>query len=516
MRGALFLAVAAIGIPVALAWIAVRPVSAHGFGERYDLPLPLSLFVLAGGAAVALSFVIAAVFLQRGRAAHGSYPRLNLLNIPVVSWLAETWVTVPLRAASLILTIYVIGGALIGSERAALNPAPAAVYVAFWVGLSFFSALLGNLWALVNPWKVLWTWFEYLADLIRPGAMLSRYVPYPSRLSVWPAVLVFAGFAFLETVVADSAGPRVLGWILVGYTVYNLAGMFLFGRDVWLRNAEGFTLVFGFMARFSVTEVRAPVSVCEDCSSNGQCHSAATDCVDCYECYGLATREEREWNLRPPVAGLNRLGHVSAAAVVLVVLLLSTVSFDGLSATPEWLIFATWFELQWRGWGSDAANLMGVLGLPVLFGILFAFTCSLMTLIARRPTPAATELVKAFAFSLLPIALAYHFAHFVGFLFVNGQRFIVLVSDPFGRGWDLFGTADAIINIGILSPTFIWYFSMLAIVIGHIAGVYLAHVQAVRIYGDRATALRSQLPMLVLMVCYTCASLWIISRPISE
>ena len=179
-------------------------------------------------------------------------------------------------------------------------------------------------------------------------------------------------------------------------------------------------------------------------------------------------------------------------------------------------MFATWFELQWRGFGGDATNLMGVLGLPVLFGILFAFTCSLMTLIARRPTPAATELVKVFAFSLLPIALAYHFAHFVGFLFVNGQRFIVLVSDPFGRGWDLFGTADAIINIGILSPTFIWYFSMLAIVIGHIAGVYLAHVQAVRIYGDRATALRSQLPMLVLMVCYTCASLWIISRPIAE
>ena len=320
--------------------------------------------------------------------------------------------------------------------------------------MSFFSALLGNLWALVNPWKVLWTWFEYLADLIRPGAALGQYVPYPSRLGVWPAVLVFAGFAFLETVVADSAGPRVLGWILVGYTVYNLVGMFLFGKDVWLRNAEGFTLVFGFMARFSVTEVRAPVSVCEDCSSDGQCHAAAADCVDCYECYGLATREEREWNLRPPVVGLNRLGQVSAAAVVLVVLLLSTVSFDGLSATPEWLIFATWFELQWRGWGGDAANLMGVLGLPVLFGILFAFTCSLMTLIARRPTPAATELVKVFAFSLLPIALAYHFAHFVGFLFVNGQRFIVLVSDPFGRGWNLFGTADAIINIGILSPTF--------------------------------------------------------------
>ena len=150
------------------------------------------------------------------------------------------------------------------------------------------------------------------------------------------------------------------------------------------------------------------------------------------------------------------------------------------------------------------------------FGLLFAGTCAAMAWLSGQREPDAGELLRRFTFSLLPIALAYHFAHFLGFLFINGQRFIVLASDPFGWGWDLFGTADAIINIGILSPVFIWYFSILAIVVGHIAGVYLAHVQATRIYSARRGALLSQVPMLVLMVCYTCASLWIISRPIAE
>ena len=487
------------------------PAQAHGFGERYDLPLPLSLFVIAGAAAVALSFVVAAVFL-RGGAERGTYPRYNLLRLPLARWLATPWLTAPLQTASALLTAYVILGALIGTERAALNPAPAAVYVAFWVGLSFFTALFGNLWALVNPWKVAWAFAESIA----PGLRSGRRRRYPPRWGPWPAVLVFVGFAILETVAADAAGPRALGWILVCYTVYNFVGMYRYGREVWLRNAEGFTVVFGFMARFSITEVRAPKSTCARCSSNGRCSAGEDDCVDCYECYGAAPPAQREFNLRPPCVGLNRLGVVTPTVVCHVILLLSTVSFDGLSATPEWVVFSAQFLLQFPHYGAYLANLIGVLGLPVIFGLLFAATCAAMARLSGQPQPDASQLMRRFTFSLLPIALAYHFAHFLGFLLVNGQRFIVLASDPFGWGWDLFGTADAIINIGILSPVFIWYFSISAIVVGHIAGVYLAHVQATRSYPGRRAALLSQVPMLALMVCYTCASLWIISRPIAE
>ena len=497
----------ALAIPV--------PAHAHGFGERYDLPLPLSLFVIAGAVAVALSFVVAAVFLRAG-ATHARYPRYNLLRLAPVRWVASSPFTATLKTLSVVLTLYVIVGALIGNERAALNPAPAAIYVAFWVGLSFFTALFGNLWALVNPWKAAWGFLERAFEALAPGSRLSLHRRYPARIGPWPAVLVFAGFAILETVAADTTGPRALGWILVLYTAYNFVGMYVYGREVWLRNAEGFTVVYGFMARFSVTEVRSSTSRCRRCTSDGRCSSGESDCVDCYECYARTAPAQRQFNLRPPCVGLNRLGVVTLTVVVYVILLLSTVSFDGLSATPEWLVFTGQFLLQSPQYGGYIANLIGALGLPVVFGLLFALTCAAIAALSGQTEPDPGQLLRRFTFSLLPIALAYHFAHFLGFLLINGQRFIVLASDPFGWGWDLFGTADAIINIGILSPVFIWYFSILAIVVGHIAGVYLAHVQATRIYPTRRGALLSQLPMLVLMVCYTCASLWIISRPIAE
>jgi hypothetical protein len=117
---------------------------------------------------------------------------------------------------------------------------------------------------------------------------------------------------------------------------------------------------------------------------------------------------------------------------------------------------------------------------------------------------------------LLPIALAYHYAHFLSYLLIQGQQIIALASDPFGIGWDLFGTADYLINIQITSARFIWFFSIFVIVAGHIIAVYLAHVRAMRLYPTQELVVKSQLPMLGLMVVYTIVSLWIVSRPITK
>ena len=60
----------------------------------------------------------------------------------------------------------------------------------------------------------------------------------------------------------------------------------------------------------------------------------------------------------------------------------------------------------------------------------------------------------------------------------------------------------------------VWYIAVTTIVVGHVFAVYVAHVMAMRVFTDRGAALRSQIPMLVLMVGYTMVSLWILSQPI--
>jgi hypothetical protein len=139
---------------------------------------------------------------------------------------------------------------------------------------------------------------------------------------------------------------------------------------------------------------------------------------------------------------------------------------------------------------------------------------------ARRPLatgqemPTVSDVARTFVLTLVPIAVAYHLSHYFSLLLTAGQFIIPLASDPFGFGWNLFGTARYKVDLGIVSPYVVWYTAVTLIVVGHVIAVYLAHVDALRLFGDRRAALLSQIPMMLLMIAYTTLSLWIFAQPI--
>ena len=498
---------------------AAETAHAHGIGDRYDLPLPVSFFAVGGGAAVVVSFVIVGLLL-RGDSRSIGYPRFNLFRYGWVEFLLSGPLLWPIKALSVSLLLLVIATATSGSARAVDNFSPTFIWVIWWVGLGFFVAALGNLWALVNPWKVAYSAGESLYQLVRPGEAMQLGVDYPQGWAMWPAVILFLAFAWIENAFAESSNPRDLAWMVIAYSAITWAGMFTFGKHQWLRHGEVFSVVFGLFSRFSITEVRVPdPDDCRDCTA-GDCRNEDGECVDCYECFEYAG--ERELNLRPPGVGLGNISGVSPSMVTLVMLLLASVTFDGFSATPEWIAvqgeFITAFPELTNKFlnGVTMANTVGLIAFPLAFFVLYRGTCFLMVRVCGGEPPTAGTLVAAYVFSLIPIALAYHYAHFLSYLLIQGQLIIPLASDPFGVGWDLFGTAEYMINIRVTNARFIWIFSVAAIVIGHMAAVYLAHVRAMRLYDRPGMVLRSQFPMLGLMVLYTIVSLWIVSRPITE
>ena len=133
-----------------------------------------------------------------------------------------------------------------------------------------------------------------------------------------------------------------------------------------------------------------------------------------------------------------------------------------------------------------------------------------------RENPNLISIGATFAFSLLPIALAYHFAHYLSLLLIPGQAIIPLLSDPFGIGWNLFGSAGYQIKLNAINAKAAWFFSVSIIVIGHVLAVYISHVFALKMFKSHDNAIRSQYPMLLLMLIYTAISLWILSMPIIE
>jgi len=150
---------------------------------------------------------------------------------------------------------------------------------------------------------------------------------------------------------------------------------------------------------------------------------------------------------------------------------------------------------------------------PWLYLLVFTVFIWLGRLLTGSKTP-LLRLLGDFGFSLIPIALVYHITHYYTLLLSQGVKIVSLLSDPFGWGWDLFGTAQLWRAPILPDMGTVWHTQVALILIGHVVSVYLAHQQALRSFGSARAAMISQIPMLVLMVLFTTSGLWILAQPI--
>ncbi len=444
--------------------------------------MPLSLYLFGAAAAVALSFVVFGLFIRRPRG-RSERRRLALPAGVVRCTVGHPAVLFVLRAVTLGVFLLAVLAGLIGNQNPYRNIAPTLVWVVWWVGFAYVQAFLGDVWSLINPWRTAWDAAQWLWRRLGGGNELTLGLAYPSRLGAWPACLLLLAFAWFELVDPNAASPAHIAWLAIGYSILTWAGMLAFGRDAWLQHGEVFSLVFGTLARFAPTEARR----------------------------GALT-------LRPFGAGLIEAPPVSTSMMAFVLLLLATVLYDGLIGTGEWAILEEALIPLLGGPGATVTMAVRTAGLALLW---LAFLAAYVGVSAAMSAmaggrPGTLVMARSFALTLVPIAIGYHVAHYLVFLLGQGQYIIPLLSDPFGFGWNLLGTGGYRVDIGLVGARFSWYATVAAIVIGHVAAVYLAHVKAMSLLDGAGAALRSQVPLTALMVVYTFFGLSIAAQPIVE
>jgi hypothetical protein len=443
----------------AAVWVATTasPAAAHGLGGRLDLPVPIWLFVYGAAVAVIISFVALGVLWKEPRLEEGAPgrplagPLQRILTSPAVEWIV--------RSVSVALFLVVFVAAAAGADAPGQNLAPVFVFVWFWVGMAFVHALFGNWWVTLSPW-------DTVARFLGIGDRPRR--AYPLAWGKWPAAILMFGFVWLELVYPFAASPRTLAVAIGVYSTITLVGMMVFGRAAWNRNGEAFAVYFGLLS------LLAPVT----------------------------RRDDGTVTLRPLLGGLPSL-RPQPGLVAFVMVLIGSTTFDGFSGSTIW-------DRWTAGLSTVPAALAGTAGLLGVIGLVasaYALAMTAASAVARIPWH---PLSVRFVHSLVPIAFAYAVAHYFSFLVLEGQGGIPLLSDPFGAGWDLFGTADYAINFALLSAVAIWYVQVAAIVIGHIAGVVLAHDRSIAAFRD-GRALRTQYALLAIMVMFTVGGLLILS-----
>jgi hypothetical protein len=450
----------------------------HGFGPRYDLPIAEWLYLYGAAGVVAISFVLVVVFAgDKVGSKAVEYPRRRAPFLEPIA--RSSWPRLVGGVIGVLALLAVVICGLFGSTRPELNPAEYLTWIYFWAATVILSGLVGNLWYLLNPWAAI---YDALARLIRLGPVSKL-----PDVGVWPATVLYLSFVCLELTSGMSNRPWIVAIAAISYTCLTIAGMVLFGRDEWLEHCEAFTVLFGIVGRF------APLEAERD--ETGQVSMVFL----------------RPWGvglLKPYPSGWDR--------VVFVILMLSSLAFDGILATPAWQDFDIALEPIWLPMGPFGfffVRTAGLLLLTLTFFLVFVAFMQLVIYFGSRKVDLKTT-ISAFALTLVPIALVYNAAHNYSYVMVQSQLLLPLLNDPLGKGWHLLpSVANFQPSFALAQAATVWYAQVVLIVLGHVIAVYLSHLRAGERFRTAQRALLSQYPMLILMIGYTMVSLSILAAP---
>lgn len=435
---------------------------AHAAGRGFVMLLPTG-WVIAGGALVVLVSFVAVSLLSR---------LAMRVPAPVAPLSPAVAQGVSLISAFVLGALIVIG--FTGPRDPVENLLPLAIWTLWWVEIVMLHPLFGNLWEALNP-------FTGLHALVTgrfgrdEGAIPLRY---PTWLGYWPAVVIFFGFAWFQLVFPAPEDPAILATAVCVYLGVSFAGALAFGIRDWLGQGDPFAV---FLAQLGAA---AP--------------------------FGRG-------GLRWPGAGLLALPALPLSGVVFVLLTLGCITFDGFANTFVWLSLIGINPLDFPGRSLVmGANTLGIL---LVSGVLAAgFFAAVWGgwHWAGRPGPLA-RLCGRLVYSLIPISIAYHFAHYLSDTLVKSQYLLLALNDPLANDADLFGIGQAHVMTSFQNTASgalaIYATQTTALVIGHVIGVAVAHSLAVEEGLPPARVMKLELPLTLCMVAYTGFGLWLLGAP---
>ncbi|MCR1786004.1 hypothetical protein KVF89_25950 [Nocardioides carbamazepini] len=434
-------------------------VEAHGIGGQADLPISLELAVSGAVAALVVSFTVLAVAWRRPRYDAGAFP-----GIPAPRFLdvitGSAAFRVALRAVGMVIALFAVFTAVFGQDSLT-NPFFGIVYVWWWVGLIFASALLGPVWRAISPVRTINAGIARLSGSDPDEGL----VHYPDWLGYWPAALGLFAFVWLELAYTT---PTELGSVRLWCAVYvgaMLIGGAVFGNRFY-ESADPFEVYSSLIAKLSPW-----------------------------------ARVDGRLVLRSPLANLATIPSAPGLIGVVGVLFGST-AFDSFAESSFWVK-----TYQNASVSKFLLDNVALVVFCVVAGLLFSIGSALTP---SREGLSRRDLPRRYAHSIVPIILGYIVAHYLTLFIDVGTQTLARASDPLGKGWDILGTAA-------LEPSY-WFsyhpevlatIKVLAVVVGHVVAAVAAHDRALSLLPQR-DQITGQLPLLVVMVGFTAGGLFLL------
>lgn len=445
--------------------------------------------------------------------------RLDLLSLPWLRPIFENpWPLFIARSITLAGFVFTILAGLIGTPVGSHNFAIIFVWIAWWTALKLvFIPLGGRSWCSVCPLPLPGEWLQR-GNLIQkrsPRRIAGFHWPKKLR-GAWLQAALFLVIGIFSAVTLTDA--RITAWILVG--LFGMAAMLslLFeGRAFckYICPIGGFTALY---ARTSPIELRVKnVDLClthQEKTCYLECpwgyypvaFRDSAQCGLCMECLRACPKDNIALRLRPFGTDLKseKLNGSLDETFLALVMLGTALSFSAIFNGPWGSLKSAAYAVGSQQWlvysmGFLALNL---LFLPALF-VLSVWCENLGTIRARD----FRKILKNRAIALTPLGLFAWIAFTISFALPKFGYVLSVLSDPFGWGWELLGTAN--LTLSIDTTSFSSILQILSLLIGLAWSLEVYRRQTVS-SAARASGWWREIPVPLFLVVYTNLLLWLL------
>ena len=365
------------------------------------------------------------------------------------------------------------------------------VGVGWLVFITLLILVSGKTWCLVCPWNAIALWAQRLRFFCKDANLFSLGLKWfrPFR-NLWVASVLFVAIIGLEYIFNLTDDPRLTAYIALIILVATVVSALFFERQSFCRYVCPVGAVSGIYSMFAPVELRsADRDVCRKCTTkdcikgndNGYpCpvfeYPGKMDtnlyCILCTECIRTCPNDNIAVNIRSPFSELAQLSRDNTSfppvsdrsEVWMIILLLAMSLFGAVSLSPHYLGITNQMG-QWLGFNAGTSF---IFSLSVLLGII-------LFVVINYGFP-------RLAYAIIPLTLFLHLANTMKLFNLRASEIVILISDPFGLRWDIFGTAGY--SAGpLMSDAVIWYINTILIIIGVSATLWLAFRMRIRILG---------------------------------
>ena len=470
------------------------------------------------------------LYIKGGKKDKTDYPRFNLFRFKIIKRVFMARPFQFLLQLPLVLGfILVIVTGFLGNQNPGRNFATVATWTIWWAGIIFLILFLGASWCLICPWSAISDWIERVSFWKRKDGMSLKY-KWPHALkSRHTMTAFFVVVTWLELGIFITYSPRITAFFAFLMILLILITAMIFRKKSFCRYVCFVGGIVGVYSNLAPLEVRSKdKKVCDDCKTKDCVRGNPkgypcpiyvypggmdknTDCILCTECFKTCPPENMSLNLRPFFTDLTRGYKGRFDEAILILTILGLTIYHGFTMLPVWF-----------SWAVDTMKSNYFLYITVFSVFLIAFVVvpigvhylvSYLTrvLSGNKEIPLRKVFVQ-YAYAFIPVAFFYHLSHNISHLNMEGLKIVPVLSDPFGWGWNIFGTSGVKASM-LMSMVTIKDVQFAVILIGLIVSILISHRISLRLFSDEKKAIKIMLPVVIAILGYSFINMLVLIFP---